>query len=80
MNYNMPHPRPVQHMNKCPTFRAKGVVESVGQVDAQHPNFLYAKVKIGNYSYNVPVCRNTEEGDVLEIKINRIKVSKNYNS
>lgn len=63
--------------NKRPTFRAKGVVKNVGSVDEQHPNFLYAELDIGGIIYEVPVCRNTEVGDVLAIRIDVLKVGQN---
>ena len=62
-----------------PTFRAKGVVIEVSQIEksvAGNREMFVAEVNVGDISYSFPVCRNTKVGDVLVIKIDIIKVNR----
>jgi hypothetical protein len=74
---NGEHRCQTQRQQIVPTFRAKGVVNEVIQLEKTSPgdkDMFVAEVEIGKYIYKFPVCRNVKRGDVLVIKIGVINL------
>jgi len=61
---------------KYPTFRAKGVVKEITTFKNKDKIFSAALLDIGGYEYEIPISKNVREGDVIELKLNVIKVNR----